>query len=107
MGRVWLGGAGAGVLRGRTGGARSGGAWRAWAVCREGRGAPAALFAGGSFTRSGAAPFNNIARWDGVSWSPMDGGIPLAQFDVPYVRGLAKFAGRRQNGVFAAGIFSA
>ncbi|HYF14470.1 MAG TPA: hypothetical protein VD971_05280 [Phycisphaerales bacterium] len=33
------------------------------------------LYAGGFFSTAGGAPANNIARWDGASWSPMGSGI--------------------------------
>jgi hypothetical protein len=36
---------------------------------------PAALYVGGSFTQvGGATPANRIARWDGASWSNLNGG---------------------------------
>src|SRR6185436_16742333 len=37
-------------------------------------GGTAALFAGGFFGGAGGAPAAHIARWDGTSWSPLDGG---------------------------------
>jgi len=45
-----------------------------------------ALYAGGSFTQAGGGPGNNIARWDGTSWSPLGNGTTalvrtLAVFD--------------------------
>jgi hypothetical protein len=33
--------------------------------------APASLFAGGSFTSAGGTTMNNLARWNGSSWSPV------------------------------------
>jgi hypothetical protein len=35
------------------------------------------LFAAGSFTRAGIVPVNNIARWDGSTWSDVSGGLAL------------------------------
>lgn len=37
-------------------------------------GTGAALYAGGSFTSIGGVTMNNIAKWDGVSWSPLSTG---------------------------------
>jgi hypothetical protein len=34
-----------------------------------------ALYAGGSFTSAGGGPADFIAKWDGVSWSPLGGGM--------------------------------
>jgi hypothetical protein len=39
---------------------------------------PAALFVGGSFATAGGQPAVGIARWDGISWSPVGGGVTLA-----------------------------
>lgn len=33
------------------------------------------LFAGGRFTQAGGVTANNIARWDGVNWSPVGSGV--------------------------------
>ena len=33
------------------------------------------LYAGGSFTNAGGIAANNIAKWDGSSWSPLGSGI--------------------------------
>jgi hypothetical protein len=47
---------------------------------------PPALYAGGWFTMAGGVPANNIAKWDGTSWSPLGQGVndqvwDLAVFD--------------------------
>jgi len=34
-----------------------------------------ALYVGGAFTTAGGVPVNNIARWDGVGWSDVGGGV--------------------------------
>lgn len=34
------------------------------------------LYAGGSLVQAGGIPVNNIAKWDGTSWSAMGAGIP-------------------------------
>ena len=36
-----------------------------------------AIFVGGSFWSAGGSPANNIAKWDGSSWSPLGPGISL------------------------------
>ncbi len=33
------------------------------------------VYAGGNFTNSGSQVINNLARWDGVSWSTVGGGV--------------------------------
>jgi len=33
------------------------------------------LYAGGAFTTAGGNPANNIAKWNGSSWSPLGDGI--------------------------------
>lgn len=43
------------------------------------------LYVTGSFTRAGGRPANHVARWDGVAWSPLAGGLDqdfrLVSFD--------------------------
>ncbi len=34
-----------------------------------------ALYVGGSFNTAGGASVNNIARWDGQTWSPLGAGL--------------------------------
>lgn len=46
----------------------------ALAVFDDGSGGGPALYVGGSFTLAGGVPANNIARWDGSSWSPVGAG---------------------------------
>jgi hypothetical protein len=48
------------------------------------------LYAGGSFTTAGGNSANNIAQWDGSSWSPLGSGISGAggDLDGPYVNAL-------------------
>ena len=61
---------------------------QAWSPLGTGIGAPAQplvfciafgangdVYAGGSFTSAGGAATTNIARWNGVSWSPLGGGV--------------------------------
>ena len=44
-------------------------------VYRIAFGANGDLFAGGMFTTAGSAAATNIARWDGVNWWPLGGGV--------------------------------
>lgn len=48
------------------------------------------LVAAGGFTMAGATEVSNIARWDGVTWYPIDAGIGP---DYPYVFALDDYAG--------------
>jgi trimeric autotransporter adhesin len=43
-------------------------------VFDDGLGGGPALYAGGKFTTAGGAPANRIAKWNGVSWSPLGTG---------------------------------
>ena len=66
------------------GGARLDGDVRAFAVFDDGSGP--ALYAGGSFTIAGGVRASHVARWDGVRWAALDGGVTgpvdaLAVFD--------------------------
>ncbi len=55
-------------------GAGIGGVWvEALAVFNDGSGP--ALYAGGYFSSAGGVAANNIARWDGSSWSPLGSGL--------------------------------
>lgn len=61
------------------------------------RGSPA-LYACGSFTTAGGVPVNNIAKWDGVAWSALGGGLngwvdSLTVFDDGTGGGPALYAG--------------
>ena len=67
---------------------------RALAVFDDGGGED--LYAGGTFTTAGGAPAANVARWDGVGWSPLGSGVDgtvscLATFDDG--TGVALYAG--------------
>ena len=57
-----------------------------------------ALYAGGAFTTAGGAPASHIARWNGVSWSPLGAGTDsdvrtLVPFDDGRGEGQTLFAG--------------
>ncbi|MBI1380675.1 MAG: hypothetical protein GC161_06255 [Planctomycetaceae bacterium] len=76
----------------------------------ESLGSPAKLFAAGQFTAGDGAPLLRIARWDGVSWSPVGGGIGVGSTAVtPFVdvRALTTFDDG-QNGprLIVAGSFA-
>ena len=59
----------------------------ALAVFDDGSGAGPGLYAGGHFSSAGGVPAGRVAKWDGASWSNLEGGIPsgavfaLAVFD--------------------------
>lgn len=48
-----------------------------------------ALYVGGQFQTAGGVPANSVARWDGVAWTGLGGGLTGATgLSVPLVRGL-------------------
>jgi hypothetical protein len=61
-----------------------------------------ALYAGGFFDAAGAVPVNNIARWDGAQWSPLEEGVNN------YVLALAATPPTDSSGgqLFVGGLFS-
>src|SRR5690606_2012417 len=64
----------------------------------DGSGVGPALYAGGYFTTVGGITANNIARWDGSSWSPLGSGMnnsvyALTVFDDGSGTGPALYAG--------------
>ncbi|MBL8863365.1 MAG: hypothetical protein JNK02_15325 [Planctomycetes bacterium] len=69
----------------------------ALAVWNDGTGL--ALYAGGNFTHAGGSPAVGIARWNGVSWSALGGGL-----NGP-VRALATYDDGSGTGLFAGGQF--
>jgi hypothetical protein len=40
------------------------------------------LIAGGSFDNAGATVLNGVAKWDGISWQPLDMGLDGTVFDL-------------------------
>jgi len=50
------------------------------------------LIAGGSFTKAGDASANNIARWDGTNWQPLDRGVSGGPY--PFVSALTVYNGQ-------------
>ncbi len=75
------------------------------AVYDEGSGP--ALFAGGQFTTAGGGAVNQIARWDGTSWSALDGpsGTGMGGVAFPGVECLAVFDPGTGDALFAGGFF--
>jgi len=63
-----------------------------------------ALYAGGSFLSAGGAPVNNIAKWNGSSWSSVGNGLN-ALFYPSFVRALAVFDDGTGPALYAGGDF--
>lgn len=66
-------------------------------------GSGSALYAGGAFTAAGSTTLRRVARWDGVQWQPLGGGLPtfgaITAFEVhDDGSGPALFAGGTSNG---------
>jgi hypothetical protein len=59
------------------------------------------LYAGGSFTRAGGSTANNIAKWNGSSWSALGSGMDGPR-GTTYVSALAVSG----SGLYAGGIFA-
>jgi hypothetical protein len=59
-----------------------------------------ALYAGGGFTVIGGVSANRVARWDGMSWSPLGSGMNCAVIE------LAVFDDGTGPALYAAGCFS-
>jgi hypothetical protein len=62
------------------------------------------LFAGGQFATSGGVTTNRIARWNGASWSSVDGGMGTSTS--AYVLALHVHRSRDAGGLYAGGAFS-
>ncbi len=62
-----------------------------------------ALYAGGRFGTAGGQVVNNIAKWDGESWSPLGSGT---DGDYPYVWALTAFNDASGSALFAGGGFT-
>ncbi len=56
------------------------------AVCWHDDGSGPALYAAGRFAEAGGTPVSNIARWDGVQWSAVGGGLNGLVFDLASIR---------------------
>jgi hypothetical protein len=64
-----------------------------------------ALYAGGTFTRAGGAIAQNVARWNGASWSPVGGGIESSVVVLHIVETLAVFDAGSGPALIAGGWF--
>lgn len=66
-----------------------------------------ALFAAGSFTTAGGVTANNIAKWDGTSWTALGGGLVGAAFPLhPHVSTLSVFNDGTGAALYAGGFFT-
>jgi hypothetical protein len=63
-----------------------------------------ALYAGGGFATAGGMPANNIARWDGASWSALGSGITGYNFGL-FVSSMAVFDDGSGPALYVAGNF--
>jgi hypothetical protein len=63
----------------------------------------AALYAGGQFTTADGQPANNIAKWDGLSWSPLSTGLEGGP--APAVQALAVFDDGTGPALYVGGTF--
>jgi hypothetical protein len=61
------------------------------------------LYVGGRFATAGGVAVNNIAKWDGASWSPLGSGITDDGGWIPFVSSLAVDG---EGNIYAAGHFS-
>ncbi|MFM9994910.1 MAG: GC-type dockerin domain-anchored protein [Phycisphaerales bacterium] len=61
------------------------------------------LFAGGNFKTIAGVQSYGIARWDGVSWSPVGGGFPPVAAGLPEVSDLAVISSGTGSALLAAG----
>jgi hypothetical protein len=70
-------------------------------------GTGSSLYAGGDFTHLGSQAIPALARWDGVAWWPVGGGIGFSQpFGFrPDVRALAVFDDGNGPALYAGGVF--
>jgi len=69
-------------------------------------GAGSALYVGGNFTTAGGAPVNNIAKWDGSTWSSVGGGVSSTSSPFSQVVGLTTFNDGTGSALYAGGYFT-
>ncbi|MBC7834358.1 MAG: hypothetical protein H7Y88_04560 [Phycisphaerales bacterium] len=72
-------------------------------VFDDGLGGGPALYAAGFFTQAGGANANRIAKWNGVAWSPLGGGLSGTVFDLEVLDPDA--SGPEPAALYAGGIF--
>ena len=65
------------------------------------------LYVGGTFDTAGGVPANNIAKWDGQTWSALGGGVTVSSQSnfIPSVRTLAVFDDGTGPALYAGGSF--
>jgi hypothetical protein len=66
-----------------------------------------ALIAGGQFTLADGVPANGIARWDGISWTPLGSGVAHTMTDASSVSALASFDDGSGPALYVGGHFDA
>lgn len=76
------------------------GAARAFAIYDDGLGAGEALYVGGNFSKAGSVEAHNLARWEGSSWSAVEGGT-----DGP-VQALEVLSDENGSSLYVGGFFS-
>jgi hypothetical protein len=65
-----------------------------------------ALYAGGYFTTAGGVAANCIAKWNGTSWSALEGGVS-GGLSLPFISALAVFDDGSGEALYASGAFTA
>lgn len=67
-----------------------------------------ALYAGGNFTHAGGQLVNGIAKWDGTTWSPLEGpaGVGVTGEPVAVVHDMAVFDSGTGPALFVVGLFT-
>ena len=101
----WNGSVWATLGAGLDEGGLSSGVVRDFTVFDDGSGP--ALYAGGEFTESGGVPVNGVARWDGLAWQPVGGGIDSSiDADDPKVIDLAVHDAGNGPKLYAVGNFT-
>ena len=55
-----------------------------WSMTVFDDGSGEALYVSGNFTTAGGIPASGVARWDGISWSPVGLGFPVHRFETVY-----------------------
>lgn len=64
-----------------------------------------ALYAGGQFESAGGVTVNNIAKWDGSTWSALGSGMTLPNTSIPGVHALKVFDDGSGSALYAGGSF--
>jgi hypothetical protein len=80
----------------------SGSSTAVYAIAVDGEGN---LYAGGNFTMAGGVSANNVARWDGTSWSSLGAGMDIGGY--PVIVQVYALALDRAGNLYAGGYFTA